>query len=39
MQMGGGVYLPELYDFDESELKKGGEISPEKFKMPNKEVL
>jgi len=39
MQMGGSVYLPELYDFDESELKKGGEISPEKFKMPNKEVL
>ena len=39
MQMGGVVYLPELYDFDESELKKGGEISPEKFDMPNKEVL
>jgi hypothetical protein len=39
MQMGGVVYLPELYDFDESELKKGGEISPEKFDMPNKEIL
>jgi hypothetical protein len=39
MQMGGVVYLPELYDFDESELKKGGEISPEKLDMPNKEVL
>jgi len=39
MSYGGLIYEPQLNEFDELELKKGGEISPNKFVMPSKEIL
>ena len=39
MSNGGSIYEPQLNEFDELELKKGGEISSDKFVMPSKEIL
>jgi GNAT superfamily N-acetyltransferase len=39
MSNGGTIYEPQLNEFDELELKKGGEISSDKFVMPSKEIL
>ena len=39
MYYGGLIYEPQLNEFDELELAKGGEISSEKFIMPSKEIL
>ena len=39
MSNGGSIYEPQLNEFDELELKKGGEISSDKFLMPSKEIL